>query len=204
MLLPDALKKVVGSIIENGEYAPSTPSGSFSQQALAEITDLSAWADAVLLAGDFGRNSETAILLEKFLGKSSQQIIVTKDSVDYFSNLAAQLFNRTSTTVVLTMAQLQRLVKNIGYPKVVTFGMDLLSLVSLLQEFTTQYGANIVVKHLDNIFVSTSGKVTTTKLPDKMPIWRVKTAATCAVWWLQNPDQTLEALTSGIYDLISV
>ncbi|MBI1856731.1 hypothetical protein HY003_03405 [Candidatus Saccharibacteria bacterium] len=69
VLLPDAVKKIAGNILETVDYAPSTPSGSFSRQALADFIEQSAWADSVLLVGDFGRNSETAILLEKFMSK---------------------------------------------------------------------------------------------------------------------------------------
>ena len=69
-MLPDCLRKIVGVLIENAEYAPCTPSGSFSQKALSEVLDPSNWADATLFAGDLGRNSETAILIEKFLAKA--------------------------------------------------------------------------------------------------------------------------------------
>src|SRR5258708_25670424 len=37
VLLPDKLQKTVGRILENGEYAPSTPSGSFSKSALSTL-----------------------------------------------------------------------------------------------------------------------------------------------------------------------
>src|SRR3982750_2547854 len=57
VLLPDSLQKTVGRVLEAGEYAPSTPSGSFSQRALAELLEMASWADGTLLAGDFGRNS---------------------------------------------------------------------------------------------------------------------------------------------------
>ena len=60
VILPDRLQKTVGRILEAGEYAPSTPSGSFAKKSLATLIDYSQWADATLLAGDFGRNSETA------------------------------------------------------------------------------------------------------------------------------------------------
>ena len=70
VLLPDAVRKIVGRLWENGEFAPSTPSGSFGQKALDEFLLQGSWADAVLFAGDLGRNSETAILLEKSLQKS--------------------------------------------------------------------------------------------------------------------------------------
>src|SRR3989338_4168466 len=45
VVLPAAIKKAVGSFIENGTFAPSTPSGSFSQTALDELLDQSDWAD---------------------------------------------------------------------------------------------------------------------------------------------------------------
>ncbi|HXY18323.1 MAG TPA: hypothetical protein VEH48_02805, partial [Candidatus Nitrosopolaris sp.] len=69
VLLPDATQKTIGTGFTDAVFAPSTPSGSFSRQALAELLENAGWADGVLLAGDFGRNSETAILLESFLDK---------------------------------------------------------------------------------------------------------------------------------------
>jgi NAD(P)H-hydrate repair Nnr-like enzyme with NAD(P)H-hydrate dehydratase domain len=71
VLLPDSLQKTVGKMIDNCQFTASTPNGSFASQALAEMLDGATWADAVLLAGDFGRSSETAILLERFLSKYS-------------------------------------------------------------------------------------------------------------------------------------
>ncbi len=200
VLLPDALQKVVGNLIDNGEFAPSTPSGSFSQKALAEVLDLSAWADAVLLAGDLGRNSETAILLEKFLTKYSGPVVLTKDAADDVSTLPEQL-ERQQTLVVVTMAQLQRLIKNLGYPKPVRFGMDLLALVDLLHDFTTQHAVQLIVKQADTMLVAVKGQVSTTKLAQAMPIWRVKTASFTAVWWLQNPNKPFEALCTAIAEI---
>src|SRR5438034_11126943 len=46
VLLPDALQKTVGRVLENGAFASSTPaSGSFSQKALGERLTDAAWAD---------------------------------------------------------------------------------------------------------------------------------------------------------------
>src|SRR5688500_298259 len=45
VLLPSAIQKVVGPSIENGEFAASTPSGSFSQRALVELLDWCKWSD---------------------------------------------------------------------------------------------------------------------------------------------------------------
>src|SRR6185295_14980513 len=49
VLLPVALKKVVGRVLENCDFVPSTPSGSFAQNSLAEVLDATTWADALLI-----------------------------------------------------------------------------------------------------------------------------------------------------------
>ena len=198
VLLPSSLQKTVGRVFEAGEYAPSTPSGSFSKQSIAEFCDLAAWANAVLLAGDFGRNSETAITLEQFITKYSGQLTVTKDAVDYFVGNPAAILTRPDTLLVLSFAQLQKIATNARFAQTFTFDMDFLRLIDLLHEFTTQHSAHIIVRHNDTLFVAVNGQVSTTKVPDEPKVWRVKTAAHAAVWWLQNPQQAFKALTSSL------
>jgi NAD(P)H-hydrate repair Nnr-like enzyme with NAD(P)H-hydrate dehydratase domain len=198
VLLPDSLQKTVGRVFEAGEYAPSTPSGSFSKRALAELLAMSQWADAVLLAGDFGRNSETAILLEQFISKYSGQLILTKDAADYFTKTPTALLSRQHTLLVLSFAQLQKIATNSRFSMAFTFDMDFLRLIDALREFTRQHQAAIIIKHLQTIFVAVNGQVSTTKLGEDLEIWRVKTAAQATVWWLQNPAKPFEALTSSL------
>lgn len=198
VLLPDALKRTVGSVLAAGDFAPSTSSGSFSQQAFGELLAHSSWADGVLLAGDLGRNSETAVLLEKFVGNYRGQLTITKDAADYFTAGPQTLLNRPDTTLVLSFAQLQKIASHANFSRVFTFSMDLLQLIDTLHDFTERYGVNIVVKHLMTIAVAVGGQVSTTKLDDDQDIWRVPTAARSAVWWLQNPTKPFEALTTAI------
>ncbi|HWB38762.1 MAG TPA: hypothetical protein VG604_00795 [Candidatus Saccharimonadales bacterium] len=197
VLLPDSLQKTVGKVLMEGEYAPTTPSGSFSQKALSELLAMSQWADGVLLAGDLGRNSETAILLEKFIEKYSGQLTITKDAIDYFKALP-HVLDRPETSLVLSFAQLQKLATSARFTQAITFDMDLLRLVDWLHEFTLPHSATIITKHLENIFVAVNGQVSSTKLEPDMEIWRVKTAASASVWWLQNPSKAFEASTSAI------
>lgn len=198
VLLPDSLQKTVDKVFAAGEYAPSTPSGSFSQKALAELLAMSQWADAILLAGDFGRNSETAIILEKVIGKYDGQLTLTKDAVDYFTKTPGPLLERKNTLLVLSFAQLQKLATSARYTSAFTFDMDFLRLVEGLHDFTEKYKAAIIVKHLDTIFAAAGGQVSTTKLATDQPIWRVKTAASGSVWWLQNPAKVFEALSAAV------
>jgi hypothetical protein len=201
VLLPDALQKTVGRAFEAGEYAPSTPSGSFSQKALDEYLRLSSWADGVMLSGDLGRNSETAIVLEKFAEKYSGRLTITKDAADYFTSSPQKILNRPETTFVISLAQLQKIAAYAGFTTAFTFKMDLLHVVDTLRKFTLQFPVNIVVKHLENLIVAVNGQVSTTKLSEEKEIWRIETAATSSVWWLQNPSKTFEALTTAVFAL---
>ena len=85
VLLPNVLQKTIGQFLENAEFAPSNKSGGFARAALAEWIAFSDPADAVLIAGDLGRNSETAIVLESFLEKYTGQTVITKDAIDSVS-----------------------------------------------------------------------------------------------------------------------
>lgn len=199
VLLPDALRRTVGKVLEAGDFAASTPSGSFSQKALTELLTHSAWADGVLAAGDMGRNSETAVLLEKFIESYQGQLTITKDAADYFTAAPQNLLKRPETTLVISFAQLQKLAIIGKFSRVFTFDIGIIKLVELLHEFTVQFPVNVIVKHLDTIFVAVGGKVSSTKLAEDQEIWRVKTAAQICVWWLQNPNKPFEALTCGVY-----
>ena len=198
VLLPDSLQKTVGRVFEAGEYAPSTPSGSFSQQALTELLGMAQWADGTLLAGDLGRNSETAILLEQFVTKYTGQLTLTQDAADYFTKNPAALLARADSLLVISFAQLQKMASAARFPAAFTFGMDFLRLVDTLHEFSQTYPAAIIVKHLQTIFVAVAGQVSTTKLSEDPETWRVRTAAHAATWWLQNPTKTFEALTTSV------
>lgn len=198
VLLPEAIRKVVGLILEHAEYGASTPSGSFSQRALGEWLEHSAWADSVLIAGDLGRNSETAILVEKFLSSYSGAVTLTKDAVDYLMPIAKTFSARPNTTLVLSTAQLQKLAIALGFDQAFRLGMDLVQLVDTLHNFTTKYPLEIVVKHLDVVAVAVNGQVSTTKQEEDKEVWRVQTAALASVWRLQNPTKLFEALTTAL------
>ncbi len=197
VLLPDALKKTVGRVLENCEFAPSTPSGSFAVSTLDELMDSAAWADAVLLSGDFGRSSETAILLERFIAKYPGRVILTKDAVDYFFNNPVPLLARPETCIVASTAQLQKLATASHATQAITANLDLLRLVEALHNFSSSHKAIILTQHLGSTLVAVDGQVSSTKNGSVEDIWRVETAARAAVFWLQNPSKPFEGLTSA-------
>ncbi len=198
VLLPDAIQKLVGGVFQQADFAPSTPSGSFARSSLAELLAAATWADGVMLAGDLGRNSETAVVLEQFVREFTGQLTITKDAVDYFKEAPKLLLERPDTTLVISLAQLQKLAVKANFPRPIKYEMALMQLVETLSELTATYAANIVVKHHLQMFVASGGQVSTTKLAEDLDIWRVKTAAHAAVWTMQNPGKIFEALTTSL------
>jgi ADP-dependent NAD(P)H-hydrate dehydratase / NAD(P)H-hydrate epimerase len=197
-LLPDAVKSLVKTLMPEIEYAASTPSGSFSQQALGAWLDLAHWSDGVLLAGDLGRNSETAIVFENFVAKYPGFLVITKDAGNYALAIPQAILNRPDTTLVITTAQLQKLAIGARSTIAITVGMDLIRLVEALHLLTAAHPINIVTKFHETMCVASGGQVSTTKLQQDTPIWRVKTAAAATTWLLQNPTKPFEALTTAV------
>jgi len=80
VLLPGVLKKTIPAAITDAIFAPTNPSGSLSRDALTEMKALGAWASGVLLVGDAGRSSETAIVYEDFIRDYHGQLTITRDA----------------------------------------------------------------------------------------------------------------------------
>lgn len=198
VVLPSSVKRLLPRGVMEVEFAPGTPSGSFARSALAEVCDTAAWSDGVLLAGDFGRNSETAIMLEQFVTKYTGQLTVTQDAAEYFIKLPAPILARPESLLVISFAQAQKLFKNARFPTALMYDMDFMRLVDALHEFTTTHHVHIITKHHKTLFVAVNGEVSTTQLIDDLSIWRVRIAASAATWWLQNPSKPYIALSSSL------
>lgn len=201
VLLPDALQRMVAKLFPAAEYAASTPSGGFGQKALIELLDGAAWADGVLLAGDFGRNSETAILFEKFVAKYSGLLSATNDAADYFISTPETILQRPNTLLVLDFAQTQKLLINSHFPRALTSTMDLIHVVDILHEYSSSHPIHLIMEHEGVITAAVGGQVSTThaaKAPNQTQL-----ASHAAVWWLQNANKPLEALTVAIQEVAS-
>ena len=198
VLLPDVLKKTIPRAITDTMFAPTNISGSLTKDADAEMATLGAWADGILLIGDAGRSSETAILYEKFLQDYTGQLVITRDAVDLVKNSSQTLVDRPKTLLIVSFAQLQKLFQAVYYPKVLTFSMQLTNLVEALHKFTISYPVSIAVLHREAFIVAHDGKVVTTPWDNPMMIWRGVTAAKAATYWLWSPSKPLEATSTAI------
>jgi len=196
VLLPESVKKTVRLVLPDASFGPSNPSGSFAKSALTDFLEISNWADGVLLAGDMGRNSETAILLENYVQSYKGPLTIAQDAADYFKAFPRVLMNRPNTTLVISLAQLQKIFINAPLIIPITYGMTLPQLAEALHEFTTKFALTIVVRHHDLIFVAHGGEVVSTSNAE-MP-WRVRIAGRASVFWLQNPTKPLESISTSL------
>jgi hypothetical protein len=200
VLLPQSLKRTVGALME-ADFGSSTPSGSFSRQALSEALDLANWAQGVLLAGDYGRNSETAIMLEGLIRKYQGPIVVAGDGVDYFLNSKSLLLDRKSTALVINLGKLQKLARSNRPSTPVLHNMDLIQMATVLADWTNGVQAAFITAHLENFIVAANGEVSITKI-NKETNWQTDLAAYVSVWLLQQPDKTFESLNCSVYEYV--
>ncbi|MFY9228535.1 MAG: hypothetical protein WAO28_04415 [Candidatus Microsaccharimonas sp.] len=198
VLLPDVLKKTIPAAITDAVFGPTNPSGSLTKDAIAEMSALGAWAGSILLIGDAGRSSETAIAYEDFLRHYTGQLVLTRDAIDLIKNSSQAIVERPNTLLVISFAQLQKLFQSVYYPKVLTFSMQLTNLVEAVHKFTITYPASIVVLHKDHIVIASGGEVVSMPWSNPMAIWRGSVAAKAACYWQWNPSKLLEAVTTSL------
>jgi NAD(P)H-hydrate repair Nnr-like enzyme with NAD(P)H-hydrate dehydratase domain len=198
VLLPDILKKSVPGVITDVVYGASNPSGGLSKDAAPEMGAIGAWADAVLMIGDAGRNSETAIVYEDFIRGYDRQLTITRDAIDLLLNTPEVLVERDNTLLVVSFAQLQKIFTKVYYPKILTFSMQLQQLVETLHKFTITYPVTIMTFHQEQLVVASGGQVTTTPWNAPMAIWKGGVATDAAAYYLWNPKQPLQAATASL------
>lgn len=198
ILLPDNLKKSIPSSITDVIFGKSNPSGSLAKESINEMLTLGQWATGLLLIGDAGRNSETAILYEEFVRGYEGPLVITRDAIDLLKNSSMELVERQNTLIIASFAQLQKIFQSVYYPKILTFSMQLTNLVEALHKFTVTYPICISVFHQENIIIAKDGQVVSTPYLDPMKIWRGTTATNAAVYWLWNLSKPLESVATSL------
>lgn len=194
VILPDSLEKLLAKTFPEAEFAPSTPSGSFAKTALGKLIEHAEWADGILLAGDFGKNSETAVLLEGFVKKFTGQLILAGDSLDYFFQKPDELLNREETAFIGNLGQIQK----IAQPRIaIKQSAELVQILNLLGTFTSAIKAEIIAETAGQIIVAAGGKISTTKASREGD--GAGLAAYTSVWRLQQPEKPFESLTTAVY-----
>lgn len=202
VILPDVTRKILGKSFPEAEFAPSTPSGSLAQSALGTMLDNAGWADGVLMAGDFGRNSETAVLLEKFIQKFDGQLVVAGDGIDPFLQTHSILLKRPGTLCAIEFSKLQKLSKNNFPDPPLLNSSELPKITGTLDTVTSSGNVGFLTEHGGHIVVSLSGRSSVTPLTAE-DNWQVPLPAYAAVWRLHQPVRPFEAITTAVWEYIN-
>lgn len=196
--MPDALKRTIARVMPEVEYAPSTPSGSFSLKALESLLWQAQWAEGLLLAGDLGRNSETGIMLEKYVQSTVLPCAITKDALDYFTTNPGAVTYRPGTLLVGSFAQAQKLCKSLKLTTPLTFDMPLIKLVEALHLLSNSCTFSLITKRNDITLIAHHGRVITAQSSDEPDIWRLPTATKAIVSWLHFKDRPFQAYAHSL------
>ncbi len=195
ILLPESLHKIA-HFLPDIEFAPANKSGGFAVAALDTMIELSMWADFVLLAGDFGKSSETIVLLDNYLRKASWPLGVSSRVLESIDT------DITGKDLLLISAfePLQKLAKSSDSKEAFTSDMGAVRFSEVLQTFSQENTLKIITEYDKNTWVAVGEQVSSTKIKD-FNIDLV--AAYGSVWLMQNPGKPFEALTTACFELNS-
>ena len=190
VLLPDSLRGKLPKIPEI-YFAKAEASGAFGNSAIQEMIAQMEWAEAVLIAGDLGKNAETSVVFAKFMKICDKPVFVVRDGVDVLTpDVMNWSMRETPMTVFATMSQLQKMLRTMYYPKVITLSMPMNQLVETLHKFTLSFALTLVTFHEGQIVIARDGQVISEDIGDteytQITLWDGGLQARAAVLSLWN------------------
>ncbi len=190
LLVPQSLYKVTKNI-PFINYAPANRSGSFASNALADILELARGVDAVFLGGDIGKNSETSLMLEKFLMKYTSFVAISQDSLLSINKSWRNLLARNNTIVEINLHNLQTIAIELQFEKAILSDSPNSLIAKTLHKITSDYESILALQTDTNIWFAKSGQVIACSKNNY-------NYAKAIVWLIQQPNKVLESLASSV------
>jgi hypothetical protein len=197
VVLPDRLKKDLPPDFTEGIFLPTNPGGGFSKDGLGQLTAAAEWSDGILLIGDSGQNSQTAVLFEQLISQTDRTVTVARDAIDLLRHVSETLVKRENTHLTLSFAQLQKLFGAVYYPKILTFSMQLTQLVEALHKFTISYPLSLTSFHQNHLIAASAGQVVTMPFNQPTEIWNGNLVTREATYLLWTPKRPLGAVATA-------
>lgn len=209
LVLPSSLEKVLANAGTAGGatgsklapqllFAPATPAGTLAKSSTLTQQN----ADAVLLIGDLSKNAETAEAMSALCQAYAGPLVIARDSLDLLTTNASSLVMRPHTTLVASLAQLQKLFRALYYPKMLLLTAPLMSVVEALHKFTLSYPVTLLTLHEGQILTAAGGEVVSTPLGDTdyspLGLWNGELATRVAAYQIFCPEQELATSTAAI------
>ena len=179
-------------------FAPTTPAGTLAKSSTLTQQN----ADAVLLIGDLSKNAETAEAMSALCRAYAGPLVIARDSLDLLTTNVSSLVMRPHTTLVASLAQLQKLFRALYYPKMLLLTAPLMSVVEALHKFTLSYPVTLLTMHEGQILTAAGGEVVSTPLGDTnyspLGLWNGELATRVVAYQIFCPEQELAATTAAI------
>ncbi len=201
LVLPSALKNSLPDL-PNLVFLPSTESGSFSESQ--ELNNVFNSADFNLLLGDLSKNSVTGTAVASACRRSEKMTLLTRDTVDIITNNSPErLLMNENLILFASMAQLQKLLRAIYYPKMLLLTQSLVQVSEVLHKFTLSYPVKLVTLHDGQILLAENGIIKVVSIEESgyspIMIWGGELAAKITVLNLFNPNNFLPASTTAVF-----
>lgn len=197
VVLPLAMKRLVGTELPDTVFAELTPDTSATTAAVDSLRAYTDWSDGVVFI-QTGNNSHTALLLGGFLRNYTGPLIVTDDLLQILAHDSALLTRCDQTIFVLSFSGLQALVKQSGSELGFRHDMGLRPFVLGLKQLSSQIQVPINVVFEQEIVNAYRGQIVTTTRgvkPDPTML-----AGWMSTWWLQQPGKPLETLAAVVME----
>lgn len=201
VVLPDALKGKVPSMT-GFSFLKSTDTGSFAEAE--ELLRAFETVDYNLLIGDLSKNAVTGRAIGEVCLKTTRPVLVTRDAVDLLlENSPERVLMNQQIVLMASLAQLQKLLRAMYYPKMLTLSQSLVQVAETLHKFTLSYPVKIVTFQGGQILIAESGKVAAVPLEktgfSPVTLWSGELAVKIMIYNLFNPSNFMDATTSAMF-----
>jgi hypothetical protein len=198
--MPDSLLKTLGPF-GLGHFVASSPSGSLGKAALGELLMLAADYDAIIVAEDISNNSETAGMIETFIDKlGPKPLTISSELLDIYKFKPQKLCQRSRTLIVLDEMSLFKWANILEVP-ITKGGWDNMPQKLQVSQDVTKIGQANYSIYNGQLFVPDNNRSSTSVMPVSIKSLPAAVIAIMTVFWLQNPTQPFEALTTASYIL---
>lgn len=207
VILPDTLAKLLGGA-PGTYFAPSTPSGSLSTEALGRILELSEDCDAVALGASLSNNSITTMLIEKLTRELTRPIIAFEDALPALASDVTALTERQDALVILTMPGVFKLCGALSIPIEIRPGGGLLNKIEIIRDLADRsrchyavYGTEIITAshREDGPGHDTDPELVVTPIDYHLSLMPALFPATLGTFWLQSTADRAAGLVTGAY-----
>ncbi len=201
VVLPEVLKPKLPPM-PNFVFLPATTAGSFAEQA--GIADAINTADYSLITGELSKNTITGKAVASACESSAKPLLITRDTVDVAAeNSPEKLLANENIAIMGSLAQLQKLLRAVYYPKMLLLSQSLVQVVEVLHKFTLSYAVGLVTLHNGQILVARNGVVKAVSLGESgyspMLMWSGELATKIMAMNMYNPGKFVDATVAAIY-----